>query len=167
MAKKQNFERTKTIPLLNFSLELFYKDGFLYKPPDTWGTRFTQEKPFDIFFTYDDVTCAIEAKYMGIGPFTFNSVKSHQIENLVKIEKNGALAYIAIHYKNKRIEQVAFIEIYDFLHLVETYHKKSMHWSEIQKDDHFTFILDVESYDVGPGKYKKYVNFYGTYLIGE
>jgi hypothetical protein len=170
MAKRQNYERTKTIPILKFSLEKHYKNGFYYKPPDDYWkgktTKFEKKKPFDIIYIYDGSTVGIEAKYIGEKTFVFSSVEDHQIANLKIMAKNG-YAYIAIHYKKKRQESLAFIEIYDFIHLKETYHKKSMRWEEVLKDKHFSFILDVDSYDIAPGEYKKFVNFYGTYLLDE
>lgn len=151
-----------THQIIKNSLALEYPDAFYYKPTDVGfqgrQSRFMVQRPFDIMMLWQGQFLAIEAKLLKNElSFSFDSVKEHQLENLICVDHNAGYAYIAIHiWKPREISRIFFVEINDFLHWKETVEGR-IKWHELESNLHVSLSLDVTN---------NLINLRKSFLIG-
>lgn len=139
----------QTHSIIRNSLPLEYSDGWYYKPSDvgmdgSGKSRFMIQRPFDILYYWKNDLLAIEAKLLKDGKrFDFNTVKEHQLNNLLQVDKNGGYSYIAIHlWRASKFSKIFFIEINDFLHWKEE-SESNVTWEEMETNYHVCLIKSV------------------------
>lgn len=162
----------KTVAILKNSLEYFYKNGYYKKIPDPGylgaeGQRFTPRRGIDIIYFHNDRLVGIEAKYIADKKvLPLDKVYDHQKEELETIAKNGGFGYIAIQvFKKYELNRIYFIEIFDWLHLENTWKKKSINPKDLENDYHVSFWRDVKSIKFKDGSRKQIINLSNSYLF--
>jgi len=110
-------------------------DCFYYKIPDAYGmARFSPPKPFDAFVVYKGKYYAFEYKMVkSQTAFAFSRVRPHQIDNLMKVWKNGGEAFIVINYRMKSFNKVFCIPIITLIEIIKKSERKSIPFNLMEK----------------------------------
>jgi penicillin-binding protein-related factor A (putative recombinase) len=163
-------KETISVQILKNSLELFYPGGEWIKIPDVGmsgksGTRFMRIRPYDAIYNYMGNTAAFEVKTINGKTFNFSKIKDHQIKNLLKSAINLNNAFIVINFfKPHELDVFYFIEIDDFLYMVETYPKGNIKIDELDKSYLYYAKSEAQSFKGSKGKV---LDLKDKYIMGE
>lgn len=92
---------------------------------------YTAKALCDFVGIYKGLFVLLEAKVISGASFPYNRLKEHQVDQLSKVRKLGGISFILFHIK--RHDQVVALSINEYLKIMESSDKKSIHISEIQE----------------------------------
>lgn len=111
---RESFFNTEVVKSLNDA------GAWAYKISDVLGSRFTADKPFDIFGCYNGIAFAIESKQIKEWKaFGSRYLRDSQVEHLQKVEDAGGRSYVFLNVRIKankaeKIKQQNLLLIFKF-----------------------------------------------------
>jgi recombination protein U len=132
-----------------------YREQFGYLPAE--NNFIAMKAPYDILICHKGKTIAMECKQTKAMSLSFNNIKDHQIEELIKVAKAGGIGLFCVNFNNherskaKNVNEVYVLDINMFSVLYTK--AKNLGINSIPIDDFRKYSIYVDRVKIN-GKYQ-------------